>query len=49
MVGDDISITLLSVKGKKARIGIACPKQTAVHREEIYERVRTQTKVAKAG
>ena len=48
MVGDDVTITVLGVKGNQVRIGINAPKDLAVHREEIYERVKAegQKKVA---
>jgi len=38
-VGDDITITVLGVKGNQVRVGINAPKSVAVHREEVYERV----------
>jgi carbon storage regulator len=42
MVGSDISITVLGVKGNQVRIGINAPKDVAVHREEIYERIKSE-------
>lgn len=42
MVGDDISITVLNVKGNQVRIGVNAPKEVPVHREEIYERIRKE-------
>lgn len=42
MVGDDVSITVLGVKGNQVRIGIDAPKDVAVHREEIYERIKRE-------
>lgn len=40
MIGDDIKITVLSVKGNQAQIGIEAPRDVDVHREEIYHRIK---------
>ena len=40
MVGEDVTVTVLGVKGNQVRIGVNAPKDVAVHREEIYERIR---------
>lgn len=40
MVGDEVTITVLGVKGNQIRVGINAPKTVAVHREEIYERIK---------
>ncbi|MGD2113148.1 MAG: carbon storage regulator CsrA [Gammaproteobacteria bacterium] len=42
MVGDDVTITVLGVKGNQVRIGVNAPKHVAVHREEIYERIKDE-------
>lgn len=40
MVGDDITVTILGVKGNQVRVGIKAPKNVPVHREEIYNKVK---------
>lgn len=42
MIGEDVAITVLGVKGNQVRVGIKAPKETPVHREEIYERIRRE-------
>ena len=42
MIGDEVSVTVLGVKGNQVRIGVNAPKDVTVHREEIYERIRRE-------
>ena len=39
LIGDDISITVLSVRGNQVKLGVQAPKEVSVHREEIYKRI----------
>ena len=48
MVGDDVTVTVLGVKGNQVRIGVNAPKDVAVHREEIYERIRKENEAGGA-
>ena len=41
MIGDNVTVTVLGVKGNQVRVGVEAPKDVAVYRRELYERIRT--------
>jgi carbon storage regulator len=43
MIGDEVSVTVLGVKGNQVRLGITAPKDVGVHREEIYQKIGRET------
>ncbi|MCK9193364.1 MAG: carbon storage regulator CsrA [Nevskia sp.] len=42
VIGDDVTVTVLGIKGNQVRIGVKAPKTVTVHREEIFERIRQE-------
>lgn len=46
MIGNDVTVTVLGVKGNQVRVGVNAPKEVAVHREEIYERIKREEEAA---
>lgn len=45
MIGDDIVVTILGVKGNQVRVGVEAPKELPVHREEIYDKIQRENQL----
>jgi len=48
MIGDDIEITIVDIRGDKVRVGISAPKTVPVHRKEVYEAIKRENREAAA-
>ena len=46
MIGDDIEVTVVDIRGDKVRLGINAPKEISVHRKEVYEAIKKENKAA---
>lgn len=48
VIGEDVAVTILGVTGNSVRVGVNAPKEVAVHREKIYERIQREQGAAKS-
>jgi carbon storage regulator len=46
VIGEEVTVTVLGVKGNQVRIGVNAPKSVSVHRDEIYERIKSEREAA---
>lgn len=48
MIGDEVNVTVLGIKGNQVRIGVNAPRDVSVHREEIYQRIQQEAEAKAA-
>ncbi len=46
VVGDEVTVTVLAVKGNQVRIGVTAPKDVSVHRQEVYDKIQSENEVS---
>jgi carbon storage regulator len=49
MIGDDVKITIVDVKGEQVKLGITAPREVSVHREEVYREIQKENQLAALG
>ena len=49
MIGNEVTVTILGVKGNQVRVGVNAPRDVAVHREEIFERIKREDQAGDSG